>query len=228
MQRAEDVAFKGDVYPLVAIFALEVLLVTWKPLAVDDEKAEADDDDRDGAEDEVAEEETLRLLLEELFIIAEPVGSGHWELLPVDHVVVVLEHEIVDLVCQNEQDKKDEVRGVDATVAVVHDEDGDEQQKSDQMHERTVVPVEPLEEVRALVVSLRDARVNHQAERHEVRPLTEKEEQEDAKEVHVRELVHPQVNYQHCLEQPEALQLRPAADQTIVPDHTLHHVEDHH
>ena len=123
VQRSENVALGRNEDPLVPILALDVLFSAWLLLPIYDEEAEADDDDGDGAEDEIADEKAAGLLLEERSIEPQPVSCHHGQVLPIDHVVVILENEVIDLVHQGQYHKHHKVQWVNALITVFYDED---------------------------------------------------------------------------------------------------------
>jgi len=66
------------------------------------------------------------LLGEELLVEVELVLGQEGQVIPVDHVVVEVEVDVIELVDQNDDHHGDEVFWVDARVAVFHPERGHE------------------------------------------------------------------------------------------------------
>ena len=59
-------------------------------LLVNDEIAEEDNDDGDGAKEEISVEQALRLLVEQILVVAELVWALWWQFIPVDHVALAV------------------------------------------------------------------------------------------------------------------------------------------
>lgn len=77
------------------------------------------------------------MLVEELLVEVELVLGQERQVVPVDHVVVEVQVDVVDLVDQDNDHHGDEVRWVNVRVAVFHPECGHEQAKGDDVHQDT-------------------------------------------------------------------------------------------
>jgi len=78
-----------------------VHLVARLALSVDDEVARGDGQDRNDTENKVADHQSLGLLLEELFVVAELVRARERQVVPVNHIVVAVEVDVIDVVDQD-------------------------------------------------------------------------------------------------------------------------------
>ena len=78
------------------------------------------------------------MLLEELPVEPELIGSSHGQTLPINHVIVVLQYHIIQLMHQSQHDGKDEVDRVDEPVAVPHEENTCQERQCDQVYEAAV------------------------------------------------------------------------------------------
>ena len=76
-------------------------LVARLALPVDDEVAAGDGQDRNDTENKVADHQSLGLLLEELFVVAELVRARERQVVPVNHIVVAVEVDVIDVVDQD-------------------------------------------------------------------------------------------------------------------------------
>ena len=76
-------------------------LVAGLALPVDDEVAGGDGQDRNDTENKVADHQSLGLLLEELFVVAELVRARERQVVPVNHIVVAVEVDVIDVVDQD-------------------------------------------------------------------------------------------------------------------------------
>ena len=74
------------------------------------------------------------MLLEELLVEVELVLGQERQVFPVNHVVVEVQVDVIDLVDQDDDHHGDEVAWVDALRAVFHPERGQEQAKGDAVH----------------------------------------------------------------------------------------------
>ena len=76
-------------------------LVARLALSIDDEVATGDGQDRNDTENKVADHQSLGLLLEELFVVAELVRARERQVVPVNHIVVAVEVDVIDVVDQD-------------------------------------------------------------------------------------------------------------------------------
>ena len=103
------------------------------PLA-NDKVARGDSQDWNKAENNVSDQEELGLLLEKLLVEPELVFGLERKVLPVDHIVIEVEEEVVDLVDEDKCNHCDKVGWVDGIVAISHPEGGQEESKRNGMH----------------------------------------------------------------------------------------------
>ena len=75
------------------------------------------------------------MLVEELLVEVELVLGQERQVVPVDHVVVEIQVDVVDLVDQDDDHHGDEVGWVNVLVAVLHPECRHKQAKGDDVHQ---------------------------------------------------------------------------------------------
>lgn len=212
MQRPKYVAHRCKVDPLVAMQAQQVLIRSLLMLAIYDEIARSDGEHGEDAEEEIAEEEKLGLGLEELLVELELVPAHRGQILVIDHVVMARQIDVVELMDPNDDHKRDEVHRVDGLMAIFHEEGGDEEAKRGTVHtpSEDVVEAALLAFEARLVLLFSDHGVDHDAEGDEERVLCEEQNNEQAADVPVGELVDTQVENDDRLEAEQALGLAPA------------------
>ena len=140
---------------------------------------------------------------------------------------------IEDVVHSDEEDDADELDGVNGLEAVLHPEGAHKERPCDHVTADT----EPLVYVVEFVVAIRcpglllrrDARVDHDAEGQEKRVLREQQDNEDAIDVAMGELVNQQVEDAHRLENEQALDLAPLpVKELVVVADANDHINCHH
>ena len=106
------------------------------------------------------------MLLEKLSVVSQLVLADERQVLVVNHVVVAVKEDVVDVVDQDDQDYGDEVRWVDTIMAIFHEESRDEKTKCDQMHAdaEDLVENSQLAVVHFVILLSADHRVDDQAE----------------------------------------------------------------
>ena len=170
------------------------------------------------------------MLLEELLVEIETVFGGRWQVVPVDHVVMAVHVDIEDLMDENQADHHDEVDWVDHLVAILHEEGGDEQAEGDQVHTHTEDFVEKAKLAAAgrgqLLVG--EHGIDNDAESKEEGVLGEEQNDKDAIDVSVGELIHQQVDDDQELATKQALHFSEAGRQLVVVLDANDHVDCHH
>lgn len=189
----KDVTHSAQVDPLGAVDAKQVLHRSLLVLLVDDEVSRGDSEDGNHTEYKVANEEELELLLGHFFVEVEPVLGDERQVLPVNHVVVVLEVHVEAVVDGDEDDHADELSWVNRRETVFHPERAQEESRRDCVAadaEHFVDEVQPVTAAIGQRLLLgRNAGINDDAEGEEERVLSEEQDDEDAVDVAMGELV---------------------------------------
>ena len=164
------------------------------------------------AEGDVADHEDFRLVLKEIFVVLELVSLHRRQVFIIDHVAVPRQVNVVPLVQQDDHDEEHEVHWVDRIPAISHPECRNEQGRRRQVHgpSEDLVEAEMLVMVALSLLLPRDHRVHYDAEGDEEAVLSEEQDDEDALDVPVSELVDHQVHDDERLEAEQALCLAPS------------------
>ena len=130
--------------------------------------ADTDRDARERPEQDVCHEEHFGLLLEKLFIIPESVRVFLGHLLQVNQIVLPVERQIKDLLCENEGSERDENERVEFFFAASRSEYAKEESYCKHVEEDAHAPVRHSGAIPIVVVGSRRAPVRHDAEGEEV------------------------------------------------------------
>jgi hypothetical protein len=129
---------QGQIDPLIASIAQQVLSSFWIVLFVHDQPSSGDTANGDDAEDEIGPEKATSLLLEKLPVVSKSVFADGRHVVKVEIVVPRFHVGIVELVNEHDNSDEDKVDWVDLGRAARHPETCDEKSQRHQMHGQSV------------------------------------------------------------------------------------------
>lgn len=129
---------QGQIDPLIASIAQQVLSSFWIVLFVHDQPSSGDTANGDDAEDEIGPEKATCLLLEKLPVVSKSVFANGRHVVKVEIVVPRFHVGIVELVNEHDNSDEDKVDWVDLGRAAWHPETCNEKSQRHQMHGQSV------------------------------------------------------------------------------------------